>query len=443
MNEYTERLSFPTQDEIKFLERLNDEGHIHFVEKTKLLSYARNWSYLTVTPMWFIKNPSLQYTDDMIRLPDLAGIVDKTQEHSFGADKASTFSTYLKAQPSYVPPPPPTFYSVSIDNNETPKQEKDNLIMKTEVISSASNSQECKIAIPGKSPLFVPFGFYEDAKMIIKSGVFHPFFVTGLSGNGKTFGITEACAELKRQCVRIPVTVESDEDSLLGGFRLVNGSTQFQLGPVVEAMLAGAICILDEVDKASSKIMCLQPVLEGEPIFLKRINRLIVPAKGFNIAATANTKGEGNESGTFVTSNILDEAFLERFACTFEQDYPPPAVEKKILSMLLASFDGLKDDDFVRMLVDWADSIRKSYKDGGVNSVITTRRLTHIIRNYAIFGQDKHKAVEMAISRFNSETKASFMSLWIAKCPKVTGTAFGSKAAGKTTFSNDADDRPF
>ena len=264
--------------------------------------------------------------------------------------------------------------------------------------------------VPKKDPVFVSFGNYPDLKSIIKSNMFYPVFITGLSGNGKTMGVTQACAEAKKELIRVNITIETDEDDLLGGYRLKDGQTVWQNGPVIEAMERGATLLLDEIDLASNKIMCLQPILEGSGIFVKKINKFVKPKNGFNVIATANTKGQGSDDGKFIGTNVLNEAFLERFPITFEQSYPKPAVEEKILVQTLAK-SGKKDADFCKKLVTWADVIRKTYFDGGVDEIISTRRLVHIIQAYAIFNK-KMKAVEVCTNRFDDDTKNSFIELY-------------------------------
>ena len=266
-------------------------------------------------------------------------------------------------------------------------------------------------AVPGKDPMFVPFGNFSDVESIIKSDMFYPVFVTGLSGNGKTFMIEQACAKAKRELFRVNITIETDEDDLLGGFRLVNGETVWFDGPVVEAMRKGAVLLLDEVDLASTKIMCLQPVLEGKGVFLKKINEWVECAPGFNILATANTKGKGDETGNFIGAGVLNEAFLERFPITVEQDYPSNAVEKRILNKVFDKLN-VSDSEFVDKLVNWADIIRKTYIEGAIDELITTRRLVHISNAYAIFNMDRMKAISMCVNRFDDETKSAMVDLY-------------------------------
>ena len=259
--------------------------------------------------------------------------------------------------------------------------------------------------IPQKDDTFVQFGNFKDIKKIISSRLFYPTFITGLSGNRKTFGVEQSCAQLGRELIRVNITIETDEDDLIGGFRLVNGETVWHNGPVIEALERGAILLLDEIDLASNKILCLQSILEGKGVFLKKIGKYIQPAAGFNVIATANTKGKGSDDGRFIGTNVLNEAFLERFCVTFEQEYPTAATETKILNKLC------DDQQFCQRLADWADIIRKTFYDGGIDEVISTRRLVHIIQAYKIFG-DKAKAIQVCLNRFDDETKQAFMDLY-------------------------------
>ena len=286
-----------------------------------------------------------------------------------------------------------------MDTSESPKTEA------AYIVSSLTGN-----IVPTKDPVFVSFGNYPDVKSIIASGKFYPIFITGLSGNGKTMSVTQAAAALKKELIRVNITIETDEDDLLGGYRLKDGQTVWQNGPVIEAMERGATLLLDEIDLASNKIMCLQPILEGSGIFVKKINKYIKPQPGFNVVATANTKGQGSEDGKFIGTNILNEAFLERFPVTFEQSYPNARVEKKILNNTLKQA-GKKDDKFAEKLTTWADVIRKTYFDGGVDEIISTRRLVHITQAYAIF-DDKMKAIKMCTNRFDDDTKNSFVELY-------------------------------
>jgi len=264
--------------------------------------------------------------------------------------------------------------------------------------------------VPDKDPNYVPFGNFADVKKIISSKMFYPTFITGLSGNGKTFSVEQACAQLKRELIRVNITIETDEDDLIGGFRLVNGETVWHDGPVIQALNRGAILLLDEVDLASNKILCLQSILEGKGVFLKKVGRFVKPANGFNIFATANTKGEDSDDGRFMGPNVLNEAFLERFALTFEQEYPTPKTEQNILEKVAANY-GCLDKKFCENLATWGDIIRRTFKDGGIDEVISTRRLVHVIRAFAIW-QDRMKAIKVCVNRFDDETKQSFLELY-------------------------------
>ena len=330
-------------------------------------------------PQWLIKNADFKIGKSMFKLP-------------------------VEGEVSNVNSEPNTVSEVKM-----PKVEK---APETQTVSEAAYvvSSLTGDIVPKKDPVFVSFGNYPDVKSIIKSGMFYPVFITGLSGNGKTMGVTQACAENKRELIRVNITIETDEDDLLGGYRLKDGQTVWQNGPVIEAMERGAVLLLDEIDLASNKIMCLQPILEGSGVFVKKINRFVKPANGFNVVATANTKGQGSDDGKFIGTNVLNEAFLERFPITFEQSYPTAKIEEKILVKTLEKA-GKKDAEFCKKLVTWADVIRKTYFDGGVDEIISTRRLVHIIQAYAIFGQ-KLKAVEVCTNRFDSDTKNSFMELY-------------------------------
>ena len=271
-------------------------------------------------------------------------------------------------------------------------------------------ARENQNLIPAKDDTFVPFGNFTDLKKIISSRIFYPVFITGMSGNGKTFSVEQACAALNRELIRVNITIETDEDDLIGGFRLVDGNTVWHNGPVIEALERGAVLLLDEVDLASNKILCLQSILEGKGVFLKKTGKYVQPAPGFTVVATANTKGKGSDDGRFIGTNVLNEAFLERFALTFEQEYPTLSVETRILEGISLDL-GVEDREFCERLATWAEIIRKTFKDGGIDEVISTRRLVHIIRAYSIFGK-RMKAIQSCVNRFDDETKESFLSLY-------------------------------
>ncbi len=309
------------------------------------------------------------------------------------------------------------------------------------VMNLVASNMEKQNLVPAPFEGFVPWGNYSNLKKIVKSGMFYPVFITGLSGNGKTLMVEQLHAELGKELIRLNITIETDEDDLLGGFRLVNGETKFVPGPVIEAMERGCTLLLDECDLGSNKLLALQPVLEGKGVYLKKVNEWVRPADGFTVIATANTKGKGSESGAFVGTNILNEAFLERFAITMEQEYPSVAVETKILK---GEFEmhGISDDGFAKNLVDWADMIRKTYYDGGIDEIISTRRLVHIASAYSIFqntnadkGKVRMKSIEMCIARFDDETKEAFKDLYEKVDAEVNvNDADAEKDAGNIPF---------
>ena len=266
--------------------------------------------------------------------------------------------------------------------------------------------------VPATDKTYVPFGNFNDLHKVIKSKVFYPTFITGLSGNGKTLSVEQACAKAGRELIRVNITIETDEDDLLGGFRLVNGDTVWHNGPVIEALERGAVLLLDEIDLASNKILCLQSILEGKGVFLKKVGRWVTPAEGFTVVATANTKGKGSDDGRFVGTNVLNEAFLERFPLTFEQEYPTTAVEVRILNKIC------KDQDFTQRLADWSDIIRRTFYAGGIDEVISTRRLVHIVQAYKIFN-DRLEAIQLCLNRFDDETKQAFLDLYSKVDDKV------------------------
>ena len=338
-------------------------------------------------------------------------------------------------------------YSLPVDGDISPKIKEDIIseLPKEETAPAVDTVNQAAFVIssltgniiPAKDPVFVPWGYFKDIKSIVSSKQFYPIFITGLSGNGKTMNVSQACAQVKRECIRVNITIETDEDDLLGGYRLQEGQTVWQNGPVIEAMERGAILLLDEIDLASNKIMCLQPILEGNGVFLKKINKFVKPAPGFNVIATANTKGQGSEDGKFIGTNILNEAFLERFPITVEQSYPTNKIESKILLNVMSEKGLTKNADikFAENLVTWADIIRKTFYEGGVDAIISTRRLVHIVEAFTIF-KDKMKAIEMCTNRFDNDTKTSFMDLY----SKVDGGEDVSTWGQPVVEEQDSDD---
>jgi len=343
-------------------------------------------------------------------------------------------------------------YSLPIEGNDfspnlkdvplTEEQPKTQTAPVTEVVNQAAFivSSLTGNIVPVKDNVFVPWGHFKDIKQIVSSKTFYPIFVTGLSGNGKTMNVTQACAQTKRECIRVNITIETDEDDLLGGYRLQDGQTVWQNGPVIEAMERGALLLLDEIDLASNKIMCLQPILEGSGVFLKKINKYVKPVEGFNVIATANTKGQGSDDGKFIGTNILNEAFLERFPITVEQSYPTNKIENKILNNVMTEkgLNKVADVDFAANLITWADIIRKTYYEGGVDEIISTRRLVHIVEAFSIF-KDKMKAIELCTNRFELDTKTSFLDLYT----KIDGgedvSSWGNPVAEEMN-SDDSED---
>ena len=333
-------------------------------------------------PSWFTRSP-FTVNRGMYRLPNLDGNLDI--EVSTIPTKSSSKSIVAFAKP---------------EKKETPE-------MVSNVIEFPKNTESY---VPEKVNGYVKFGHYNDVKIIKKAGSFYPVFITGLSGNGKTMMIEQVHSELKKELFRVNITIETDEDDLIGHYALIDGRTVWQDGPVVMAMERGATLLLDEVDLASNKIMCLQPVLEGNPLLIKKEGRIVRPKSGFTVMATANTKGKGSEDGRFIGTNILNEAFLERFPITLEQEYPTIATEKNIINKLMESL-GCPDEEYAKKLVDWADLIRKTFYDGGVDEIISTRRLVHIVNAFSIF-KDRMKAISMCVARFDDQTKDTFMDLY-------------------------------
>ena len=264
--------------------------------------------------------------------------------------------------------------------------------------------------VPVKDVNYVSFGFHKDLKKILESRIFYPVFITGLSGNGKTTMVEQVCAELKREVLRVNISIETDEDDLIGGNTLIDGNVVYREGPVLMAMKRGAILLIDECDRGSNKLMCLQAIMEGKPYMNKKTGEVVHPAPGFNIVATANTKGKGTDDGRFIAAQMIDEAFLERFAITVEQEYPDVRVEKKILTLKMKELNCL-DEDFVVKLTSWAEIIRKTFEEGGVDELISTRRLLHIVKAFAMFN-DRVKAIQLCTNRFDAETKSAFLDLY-------------------------------
>ena len=278
------------------------------------------------------------------------------------------------------------------------------------IVKQAKLAVEIENLVPDSDSTYVPFGFHKDLVNIIKSGMFYPTFICGLSGNGKTMMVEQVCAKLKKEAIRVNISIETDEDDLIGGNTLVEGNVVYREGPVLTAMKRGAILILDEIDRGSNKLMCLQAILEGKPYFNKKSGEVVTPATGFNVIATANTKGRGSDDGKFMGAQVLDEAFLERFAITVEQEYPSSVQEKKIVMNKMGVAECV-DEDFADKLVMWADIIRKTFYEGGIDELVSTRRLEHIVKAYAMFS-DRLKAIQLCVNRFDTDTKSAFIDLY-------------------------------
>ncbi len=274
-------------------------------------------------------------------------------------------------------------------------------------VASVSNDE---VYVPPVDPTYIKWGEYNTIMKIIKSNMFFPTYIAGLSGNGKTMMVEQACAKTKREYVRVQISPETDEDDLIGGFRLVNGETVFQKGPVIKAMESGCVLLIDEIDRATNKIMCLQGVFEGSPILLKKTGEVVAPADGFNVIATANTKGRGSDDGRFTAASIIDDAFLERFVCVIDQAFPQPTIERKIVTAHMTKF-GVEDFEFADKLIAWSNVIRKTFEAEGVEEVVSTRRLCHIIKCFSIFN-DRMKSINMCISRFDEDTRTAFLDLY-------------------------------
>ena len=334
-------------------------------------------------PTWLVNNDDLRLDRGLYILPEVNGVYN---------DKLGVLKVGKEVPVSeMITPEADALATVSLATNVEVQDEQDSYV-------------------PAKHSGYVTWGNFSTVRDVLKSRTFYPMFITGLSGNGKTLMVQENCARLKREFVRANITIETDEDDLIGGFRLLNGETVWHDGPVITAMKRGAVLLLDEIDLASNKIMCLQPVLEGSSIYIKKIGKWVHPADGFTVIATANTKGQGSDDGRFIGTNVLNEAFLERFPITLEQSYPGNKMEEKILTNEFAKSDKT-EPELVTNLVRWADVIRKTFSEGGCDEIISTRRLVHIVNAYNIFN-DKMTAIQLTVNRFDDETKESFLDLF-------------------------------
>lgn len=345
-------------------------------------------------PFWLVTRPEFRAGRGQYRLPDHPDIP----------------ATVVASHSSTDPVPTPENFAPAVKLTPSSQDSR-------EVLRQKRLLDDSEPAVPTPFTGFVPFGFFKDLKKIISQRIFYPVFITGLSGNGKTLMVEQVCSELKRELIRVNISIETDETDLIGGPTLVDGNVVYRDGPVITCMKRGAVLLIDEVDRGSNKLMCIQGILEGKPYYNKKSGELIVPAPGFTIIATANSKGQGNEEGKYL-SQILDDAFLERFPITVEQDFPDVKIETKILTPLLTS-----DPEFPELLVRWADVIRKTYKDNGINDVVSTRRLVHIAKAFNIFGS-RMKSINLCLARFDKETQQAFADLYT----KVDETIKAEKA---------------
>jgi hypothetical protein len=373
-------------DKTPFLAAVAKElGKVNTISRAEVVHIMKK--YKLKDPLWLTKNDAVRVGRGLYSLTDVPAVAVKSSKT---ADIASSVPVVAMDEVANV---------------------SEMQMAAAAVVPLHSVANQGIDLVPTKASGYVPFGHFPDVRMIVKSRKFYPTYITGLSGNGKTMMIEQICAQEGRELVRANITKETDEDDLIGGFRLSDGKTVWQNGPVIVAMERGAILLLDEVDLGDAKLMCLQPILEGKPVYLKKINRVITPAPGFNILATANTKGKGSDDGRFIGTNVMNEAFLERFSITFEQEYPSTKTEAKILNNVLKT-SGIEDKEFADKLVNWADMIRKAFYDGAVSDIISTRRLVHICEAYAIFGRDREKAIKLCLNRFDVDTKTGFFDLY-------------------------------
>ena len=383
-----------------------------------------------VWPNWLLNDPQYRVGRGLYKLPSLNGasMNGSTPSVSAESEDSSMEASDEDASASVNQPIPMDTGHDYVNNTGTVAT----IIKGESEMTTMNMATSTASLVPKSEPTYVAFGDYKEVKSIIRSKKFYPVFISGLSGNGKTLMIHQICSDLRRDLCRVNITIETDEDDLLGGFRLVDGQTVWHNGPVIEAMERGAVLLLDEVDLASHKVMCLQPIMEGKGVFLKKINRFVKPAKGFTVIATANTKGKGSDDGRFIGTNVLNEAFLERFPITIEQKYPNAKIEKKILMKVL-ELEQMNDEEFVDKLVRWAEVIRKTFDEGGVDEVISTRRLVHIAQAYGIFGGDKMKAINMCVNRFDTDTKLSFLDLYTKVDSGVDMSDSGDEAVIEST----------
>jgi len=387
----------------------------YFLKNTSAGEVLSRKEVMTITESLGVK-PRIGHMMLMSDFPEITKV--SRGNYAFGGDPA----------PTPAPTPAPV---VSTPDPEPVMNFEKSASVSLRSVSSVSDDE---IYVPSKDMTFIKWGEFSKIKKIIDSKLFFPTYIAGMSGNGKTMMVEQACAILKREYVRVQISPETDEDDLIGGFRLINGETVFQKGPVVKAMERGCILMIDEIDRATNKIMCLQGVLEGKPILLKKTGQVISPAPGFNVIATANTKGRGSDEGRYTAASIIDDAFLERFVAVVDQEYPPYATERKILLANAKSFD-VKDTEFIEKLVAWSNVIRKTFDAEGVDDVVSTRRLCHIVKAFSIF-EDRMGAIKMCVSRFEEETREAFLDLY-TKIDESTLDENGEIVSASTDTTED------
>jgi MoxR-like ATPase len=406
------------------------------ITRADILKYRKQTG---INPTWIRRDDSLRVGRGLYRIPG-ANYVPSTETARKSRKSHASVSDRLvpAAVPQSAPAPAPVTMS-PVTHTESIDQASmsDSAVLQSR-LSDIATQASLLAQVPAKDSAFVPFGDYDMIEQVVSSRKFFPIFITGPSGNGKTFGVEQACARTGREYIYCAITTETDEDDLLGGFRLRNGNTVFEVGPVVVAMLRGAVLLLDEVDKASAKIMCLQPIVDGKPIVLKKLGITVHAAPGFTVMATANTKGRGDESGKFITSVLLDESFLERFPITVEQEYPSVNVEKKILAKTFVKMGFQMTphaEAFIDTLCRWAEAIRVTFTEGGIEDLVSTRRLCHVIRAYAIFNGDDGKALAYCVNRFDPKVKEAFRDLYNKLAPDAAAPSNVGSLDGTATVS--------
>jgi len=388
--------------QMRFVEALAEAGCTSPVSRQELISVCEDSGIYTVPPSWITQDPERAYARGLYNVPELDSV-----------------------SPKETPAPAPAAVAAPQGAVES--------VTSNAALTMGMTGGERATLVPPAFDGYVSWGHFSDVEKIVRSRQFYPIFITGLSGNGKTLMVEQVCAKLKRECYRVNITRQTDEDDLLGGFRLINGNTVWVDGPVVSAMKNGGVLLLDEVDLGGANLMCLQPVLEGKGVFLKKIGQWVTPSDGFTVFATANTKGKGSDDGRFVGTGVMNEAMLDRFPVTFEQPYPTRATEKKILKKA-----GLEDVDFCDHLTAWSETVRKGFYAGAVDEIISTRRLVDIVNAYAIFGC-KEKSINLCLARFDDETKSSFMSLY----EKIDADLRSEDESTESTENDESGKCPF